>query len=108
MLRGLTVTSRVLGGSVLGGGSRTLATSSVAAQKNMVLVDGVRTPFLQSSTDYKNLMPHDLQRMAMVRTDSFMPVDITHSTFPYPKSPFSLIFANCPIVQDLDLCMFVV
>ena len=32
----------------------------------MVLVDGVRTPFLMSGTDYKNLMPHDLQRMAMV------------------------------------------
>ena len=33
----------------------------------MVLVDGVRTPFLMSSGAYKNLMPHDLQRMAMVR-----------------------------------------
>jgi len=31
----------------------------------MVLVDGVRTPFLQSGTDYKNLMPHDLQRYAL-------------------------------------------
>merc|ERR1712193_124882 len=26
---------------------------------NIVLVDGVRTPFLQSGTDYKKLMPHD-------------------------------------------------
>ena len=34
-------------------------------QKNMVLVDGVRTPFLMSGTDYKNLMPHDLQRYAL-------------------------------------------
>merc|ERR1712088_233181 len=34
-------------------------------QKNMVLVDGVRTPFLPSGTDYKNLMPHDLQRYAL-------------------------------------------
>jgi len=34
-------------------------------QKNLVLVDGVRTPFLQSGTDYKNLMPHDLQRYAL-------------------------------------------
>jgi len=33
--------------------------------KNMVLVDGVRTPFLMSSTDYKSLMPHDLQRYAL-------------------------------------------
>merc|ERR1719350_289544 len=34
-------------------------------QKNMVLVDGVRTAFLPSGTDYKNLMPHDLQRYAL-------------------------------------------
>jgi len=34
--------------------------------KNLVLVDGVRTPFLMSSTSYKSLMPHDLQRMALV------------------------------------------
>jgi len=47
------------------GARRGLATTPVAG-KNMVLVDGVRTPFLLSSTDYKNLMPHDLQRMAMV------------------------------------------
>jgi len=30
--------------------------------RNVVLVDGVRTPFLMSGTDYKNLMPHDLAR----------------------------------------------
>lgn len=29
---------------------------------NVVLVDGVRTPFLMSGTDYKGLMPHDLAR----------------------------------------------
>merc|ERR1712179_357727 len=34
-------------------------------QKNIVLVDGVRTPFLMSGTDYKNLMPHDLARGAL-------------------------------------------
>jgi len=33
--------------------------------KNLVLVDGVRTPFLMSSTAYKSLMPHDLQRYAL-------------------------------------------
>lgn len=42
------------------------STRASAAAKNMVLVDGVRTPFLTSSTSYKNLMPHDLQRMALV------------------------------------------
>ena len=33
--------------------------------KNVVLVEGVRTPFLMSGTDYKNLMPHDLARAAL-------------------------------------------
>ena len=44
--------------------SRSFSTSR-PDQKNMVLVDGVRTPFLMSGTDYKNLMPHDLQRYAL-------------------------------------------
>ncbi|KAL5016541.1 hypothetical protein ScPMuIL_006130 [Solemya velum] len=34
--------------------------------KNIVLVEGVRTPFLQSGTAYKNLMPHDLARNALL------------------------------------------
>ena len=34
--------------------------------KNLVLVDGVRTPFQMSSTNFKELMPHDLQREALV------------------------------------------
>lgn len=33
--------------------------------KNIVLVDGVRTPFLQSFTDYSKLMPHDLARQSL-------------------------------------------
>lgn len=32
---------------------------------NIVLIDGTRTPFLQSGTDFKNLMPHDLGRHAL-------------------------------------------
>merc|ERR1719370_1705806 len=35
------------------------------ARKTWCSVDGVRTPFLMSGTDYKNLMPHDLQRYAL-------------------------------------------
>lgn len=34
--------------------------------KNIVFVDGVRTPFLLSGTDYSNLMPHDLARHALL------------------------------------------
>jgi acetyl-CoA acetyltransferase len=30
-----------------------------------VLVDGVRTPFLTSGSDYQNLLSHDLQRYAL-------------------------------------------
>lgn len=33
--------------------------------KNIVLVEGARTPFLMSGTQYNNLMPHDLQREAI-------------------------------------------
>jgi hypothetical protein len=33
--------------------------------KNIVLVDGVRTPFLMSGTDYAKLMPHDLAKQAL-------------------------------------------
>ena len=40
--------------------------ASQAGGKNLVLIDGVRTPFLQSRTQYKNLMPHDLQRAALL------------------------------------------
>lgn len=34
--------------------------------KNIVLVDGVRTPFLLSGTDYSHLMPHDLAKQALI------------------------------------------
>jgi len=39
--------------------------SAAAQSKNIVLVDGVRTPFLTSGSDYKDMMPHDLQREAI-------------------------------------------
>jgi len=38
--------------------------ASSKGKKNLVLVDGVRTPFTQSSTSFKELQPHDLQREA--------------------------------------------
>uniref|UniRef100_A0A2K5DGI6 Trifunctional enzyme subunit beta, mitochondrial n=1 Tax=Aotus nancymaae TaxID=37293 RepID=A0A2K5DGI6_AOTNA len=33
--------------------------------RNIVVVDGVRTPFLLSGTSYKDLMPHDVARAAL-------------------------------------------
>lgn len=41
---------------------KTLARQGV---KNIVLVEGVRTPFLLSGTTYADLMPHDLARAAL-------------------------------------------
>ncbi|XP_068792763.1 trifunctional enzyme subunit beta, mitochondrial isoform X2 [Struthio camelus] len=41
---------------------KTLAKSGV---KNIVVVEGVRIPFLQSGTSYADLMPHDLARAAL-------------------------------------------
>jgi acetyl-CoA acyltransferase len=38
----------------------------VAGVKNIVLVEGVRTPFLMAGTDYKDIMPHDLARAALI------------------------------------------
>ena len=42
------------------------APATASRKKNMVLVDGARTPFQMSSTNYKELMPHDLQREAFI------------------------------------------
>lgn len=48
---------------LLGMPKKTLAKPGV---KNIVLVDGVRIPFLMSGTDYKDVMPHDLARAALM------------------------------------------
>ena len=39
--------------------------------KNIVLVDGVRLPFLMSGTDYNDLMPHELATGALLLVRSF-------------------------------------
>ncbi len=47
---------------------RSLATAAAArptGRDAVVVVDGVRTPFLQSGTSYKHLMPHDLAKAAL-------------------------------------------
>lgn len=44
---------------------RQLSTSS-PARKNVVFIDGVRTPFAHSQTVYKDLMAYQLQRMAFL------------------------------------------
>jgi acetyl-CoA acyltransferase len=43
-------------------GGKTKDTLGRPGMKNIVFVEGVRTPFLQSSTDFKTMMPHELQR----------------------------------------------
>ena len=34
--------------------------------KNIVFVDGVRTPFLLSGTDYAKMMPHEVARHSLM------------------------------------------
>ncbi|XP_075165555.1 mitochondrial trifunctional protein beta subunit [Haematobia irritans] len=49
------------------GALRTMSTpSSTGSRKNIVLVDGVRSPFLLSGTSYNKLMPHELARHALL------------------------------------------
>ncbi|KAK2183943.1 hypothetical protein NP493_291g02048 [Ridgeia piscesae] len=58
-------TARCLGTSSRRDAPASKKTLSKPGVKNVVLVDGVRTPFLMSGTDYKSLMPHDLGIAAM-------------------------------------------
>jgi len=44
---------------------KTKTTLAKQGTKNVVFVDGVRTPFLRSGTDYAKMMPHDLFRDAL-------------------------------------------
>lgn len=59
---------------VTAGGSRACMATAAGNKKtlnkqgrpNIVFVDGVRTPFVQSGTVFKNLMPHELQKTALL------------------------------------------
>jgi acetyl-CoA acyltransferase len=46
--------------------STTMRSLAIPGVKNIVLVEGVRTPFLMSGTDYRDAMPHDLARAALI------------------------------------------
>jgi len=46
-------------------GAKSKKSLAKPGQKNIVLVDGVRTPFLMSGTEYQKLMPHDLVRHSL-------------------------------------------
>jgi acetyl-CoA acyltransferase len=46
--------------------NKAYSTKSDNALKNVVFIDGVRTPFLTSGTSYKNLVAYDLARHALV------------------------------------------
>ena len=59
--------SRILSKHLIQCGSvRSLAASTTSGRKNIVLIDGVRTPFLNSGTDYADVMAYDLQRNALL------------------------------------------
>lgn len=46
--------------------NKSYATKSNNGSKNIVFIDGVRTPFLQAGTSYKQLMAYDLARESLV------------------------------------------
>ncbi|KYQ50195.1 Trifunctional enzyme subunit beta, mitochondrial [Trachymyrmex zeteki] len=46
--------------------NKAYSTKSDNASKNIVFIDGVRTPFLQSGTDYKKLLAYDVARHSLV------------------------------------------
>ncbi|XP_054003359.1 trifunctional enzyme subunit beta, mitochondrial [Hylaeus anthracinus] len=46
--------------------NKSYATKSNNAAKNIVFIDGVRTPFVQSGTVYKNLMAYDLAKHSLM------------------------------------------
>jgi len=58
---------RALGTSApkMAAAAKTKTTLAKPGLKNIVLVDGVRTPFLMSGTQYNKLMPHDLARQSL-------------------------------------------
>ncbi|XP_010706330.1 trifunctional enzyme subunit beta, mitochondrial isoform X1 [Meleagris gallopavo] len=60
--RSLSCSSQLQAPAVQPKSKKTLAKSGV---KNIVVVEGVRIPFLQSGTSYADLMPHDLARAAL-------------------------------------------
>ncbi|NWX93782.1 ECHB enzyme, partial [Nothoprocta ornata] len=60
--RSLSCSSQLQAAAVQPKSKKTLAKTGV---KNIVVVDGVRIPFLQSGTSYSDLMPHDLARAAL-------------------------------------------
>lgn len=46
--------------------NKSFATKSNDTSKNIVFIDGVRTPFLQAGTSYKQLMAYDLARESLM------------------------------------------
>lgn len=70
-IRGLASKSQQLGAAAATATASKPAPSKPVANvnpgpKNIVLVEGVRTPFLMSGTSYNDLMPHELQRHAFL------------------------------------------
>ena len=88
--------------------SRTFSTSRPADQKNLVLVDGVRTPFLMSGTDYKNLMPHDLQRYALTGLVNKTGIDRDIVDYICTGTVIQVSLHTTPVSWNLDFCKFVI
>ncbi|RLU24604.1 hypothetical protein DMN91_002693 [Ooceraea biroi] len=52
--------------------NKAYSTKSNPGSQNIVFIDGVRTPFLQSGTQYKNLLAYDLARHSLVFISLFL------------------------------------
>ncbi|KAK4302220.1 hypothetical protein Pmani_025670 [Petrolisthes manimaculis] len=65
LVRGLSTTIPHHAAAATATKTKTKTSLGRPGMKNIVLVDGVRTPFLMSGTQYQKLMPHDLARQAL-------------------------------------------
>ena len=63
---------------------RTFATKAKATPRHVVVVDGVRTPFKRSSTDFDDMKAYDLGRIAikgLMDKTALKPSDIDYVSF---------------------------
>lgn len=65
VLYGLTKQGSIARSFSVGVDNKQKKTLTPKSGQNIVLVDGVRTPFLLSGTDYAKLMPHELAKQAL-------------------------------------------
>ena len=76
--------------------------------KNLVLVDGVRTPFLMSGTDYKSLMPHDLQRYALIGLVNKLGLDKSIVDYICMGTVIQVYFVMLIVLSIFFICIYLI